>query len=72
MLASNTEDSIHERYLGEKRYELTNHLGSVLVVISDRLYNIPNAAATAVITNEPDIIAAQDYDPFGMHLTGRN
>ena len=36
MLVTFTEDNYFYRILGEKRYELSNHLGNVLSVISDR------------------------------------
>ena len=37
-------------------YELTNHLGNVLAVISDK----------ASDTNEPTVVSLSDYYPFGM------
>ena len=46
---------------GEKNYELTNHLGNVLAVVSDT----KNADGTANVVN------ATDYYPFGMHMPGR-
>jgi RHS repeat-associated protein len=46
---------------GGKSYELTNHLGNVLAVVSDT----KNADGTAKVVN------ATDYDPFGMEMPGR-
>ena len=37
-------------------YELTNHLGNVMAVISDK----------ASDTNEPTVVSLSDYYPFGM------
>ena len=47
---------------GNKSYELSNHLGNVLsVVTNQRLDN-----------NKPDVIAFNDYYPFGMLLPNRH
>ncbi|MCR5496917.1 MAG: LysM peptidoglycan-binding domain-containing protein, partial [Paludibacteraceae bacterium] len=43
-------------------YELTNHLGNVMAVISDK----------ASATNEPTIVSLSDYYPFGMTEPGRS
>ncbi|MCR5496803.1 MAG: RHS repeat-associated core domain-containing protein [Paludibacteraceae bacterium] len=43
-------------------YELTNHLGNVLAVISDE----------ASTTDKPTIVSLSDYYPFGMTEPGRN
>ncbi len=50
-----------QRKLGEKSFEMTNHLGNILAVVSDK--KLPN--------NEPDVKAAYDYYPFGMQMPGR-
>jgi RHS repeat-associated protein len=49
-------------YKGAKRYELTNHLGNVLSVVSDEL--TPNG--------EAQVISAKDYYPFGMSMPSRS
>jgi RHS repeat-associated protein len=49
------------RTLGEKQYELTNHLGNVLAVISDK----------KLADNTPDVVSTSDYFPFGMAMPGR-
>ena len=43
-------------------YELTNHLGNVMAVISDK----------ASDTSEPTVVSLSDYYPFGMTEPGRN
>jgi len=43
-------------------YELTNHLGNVMAVISDK----------ASDTNEPTVVSLSDYYPYGMTEPGRN
>ena len=56
------------RFLKQKQYELTNHLGNVLTTISDR--KLKNSSGT--IAYSAEIISAQDYYPFGMIMPGRN
>lgn len=57
---------------GQKRYELSNHLGNVLATINDR--RVPQDGA--VIDNIAEFytaltLSAQDYYPFGMEMPGR-
>jgi RHS repeat-associated protein len=52
---------------GYKQYELTNHLGNVLVTISDRKFAVSSTSNSSLIDHyEPHILTAQDYYPFGM------
>jgi len=53
--------------LGNKRYELTNHLGNVLATISDRKVWNPNDGVY-----EPVLSTRADYYAFGMLMPGRN
>lgn len=66
-------DTIYEydRYLGEKQYELVNHQGNVLSVISD-LRQVDNFTGVTVDNYKPEILAYNDYYPFGMEMPGRN
>ena len=58
------------RQLGDKQYELVNHLGNILQVISDKL--IPSSTnGTDVDFFEADILNATDYYPFGMEMPNR-
>ena len=43
-------------------YELTNHLGNVMAVISDE----------ASTTDEPTVVSLSDYYPYGMTEPGRS
>ena len=62
---NSTSGELYERKIGDKSYELTNHLGNVLSVISDKkLYE--NSIAMA------DVIAYNDYYPGGMLIPGRH
>ena len=73
--------SLHENYIlgskktyirrvGDKRYELSNHLGNVLSVISDRKLAVD---FLTIDSNGfiPKVIAFNDYYPFGMQITER-
>jgi hypothetical protein len=56
---------------GLKRYELKNHLGNVLQVISDRkLPDDPNGLQVSCF--RADVYSYQDYYGFGMVMPGRN
>ena len=72
MFVTFTEDNYFYRSLGEKRYELSNHLGNVLSVISDRRLAFDSDANGTTNYYEADVMSAQDYDPFGMLLVGRS
>jgi RHS repeat-associated protein len=53
------------RTLGNKNYELTNHLSNILVVITDMKYPSPTASRA-------DLTLATDYYPFGSAMPGRS
>ena len=53
--------------IGDKRFELSNHLGNVLAVVSDK--KIPTA--TAGVFN-PDVLSYSDYYPFGSLVPNRH
>ncbi|TAH41850.1 MAG: hypothetical protein EYC69_07120, partial [Bacteroidetes bacterium] len=53
-----------------KQFELTNHLGNVLAVVSDRKLPHPNGGLIAFY--QPDITSTSDYYPFGMMMDGRS
>ena len=50
---------------GEKQYEITNHIGNVQALVSDR--KVPNSSGYF----SPDILNAKDFYPFGMLMPGR-
>ncbi|WP_179016911.1 DUF6443 domain-containing protein [Winogradskyella forsetii] len=62
--------------IGDKRYELSNHLGNVLSVLTDRKLPIyRKGGGTPEARYEgftPDVIAYNDYYPFGMLLPNRH
>jgi RHS repeat-associated protein len=61
--------SIAKMYEGKRQYELSNHLGNVLTVISDRrTYTI--SGTTKIY--DAVVLSAQDYYPFGMGIDARS
>jgi RHS repeat-associated protein len=55
---------------GLRKYELSNWLGNVQVVISDKKIPICNNTQTPAYY-EADVLSAKDYYPFGMTMTQR-
>ena len=56
---------------GEKLFELSNHLGNVLVTLTDKKLQHTSDNAT-VDYYVADVASASDYYPFGMQMPGRN
>ncbi|MCU7549879.1 hypothetical protein OCK74_12175 [Chitinophagaceae bacterium LB-8] len=57
---------------GWKRYELSNHLGNVLAVMSDKKNAVPSQPNSSLIDHyEADVVSVQDYYSFGMQMPGR-
>jgi YD repeat-containing protein len=55
---------------GWKNYELSNHLGNVLVTVSDK--KIGHDGGSGFFDYyEADVVTANDYYPFGMMMPGR-
>jgi RHS repeat-associated protein len=50
---------------GNKLFELSNHLGNVLVTVNDKKVGISSNDSTVDYFN-PQVVSAQDYYPFGM------
>ncbi|MEL7147688.1 MAG: RHS repeat-associated core domain-containing protein, partial [Bacteroidota bacterium] len=55
-----------ELTLGERRYEVSNHLGNVLSTFTDELQ------VDAEGNRQLAVLSASDYYPFGMQMPGRN
>jgi RHS repeat-associated protein len=58
-------------FKGRKNYELTNHLGNVMAVVSDKLTKYSVVEAGVIPYSLPNMVSATDYDPFGMALEER-
>lgn len=59
-----------QHHIGDRSYELSNHLGNVLTVISDKIISHNNGGSVDYFL--ADIRQATDYSPFGVILEGRN
>ena len=56
------------RELGLKSFELANHLGNVLVTVSDKpIYKV----SSGTIHFNPEVSSISDYYPFGAPIQGR-
>ncbi|HWJ29919.1 MAG TPA: hypothetical protein VNS32_25490, partial [Flavisolibacter sp.] len=71
-VATGFDPAIQETFTrGEKTYELSNHLGNVLVTISDQKVQQPATGNIAVDYYTASVLSAHDYYPFGMLMPGR-
>jgi RHS repeat-associated protein len=75
-VASNTAAYVKTHYtreLGKKQYEIANHLGNVLVTVSDKrlCYSATPSTATVVDWYVADVVSFTDYYVFGAPQTGR-
>ena len=61
-----------KRTLGNKKYELSNHLGNVLSVITDNKIGVDSDADLIADYYEPYIVSESDYYPFGMQMSNRS
>ena len=65
-----SEGKYYARVLGQKQYELKDHLGNVRVVVSDRkLLEDRNKDGEPEVRAE--VLASYNYYPFGMQQPGR-
>jgi len=70
MKAAYTPGSISATQRGIRNYELANHLGNVLAVITDKKLGV-SSNSTTVDYYTADVAGANDYYPFGMQQPGR-
>lgn len=68
---NNTGDPITNGTEGKRAYELSNHLGNVMVTISDRKIGVDVGGNNSIDYYEPEILTAQDYYAFGMLMPER-
>ena len=66
-----TMTSDTNRFVGDKLYEISNHLGNVLEVITDRKLAIQDGIG-GLDYYSPDVVSYSDYYPGGMLLPGRH
>ena len=61
----------YSRYLGYKHYEVSNHLGNVISIFSDRKIAQDIDANGVIDSYKAVLFASNDYTPFGMQMDGR-
>jgi len=66
-----TANAHYTNLIGDKAYELANHLGNVLNVVKDRKL-ATSTNGTTVAYFQPDVVSYSDYYPFGQALPYRN
>jgi photosystem II stability/assembly factor-like uncharacterized protein len=66
------DTSKYQHFVGYRQYELSNHLGNVMSVISDRKIARDTSANDTVDYYEPDVLLTFDYSPFGAPLHARS
>jgi RHS repeat-associated protein len=57
--------------LGKKQYEMSNHLGNVLTVVSDRKIPVDANSDLAIDYYLADVLSTSDYYPFGSVMAER-
>ncbi len=65
-------DSIYDRTLGKKYYELKDHLGNVRAVVSDIKLSTLSGTTFKPGTYRTNLLSMTDYYPFGMEMPGRS
>ena len=66
------DEEIYGRLLGDKAYELKNHINNVSQVVTDR-HVIEDLDNDQVIDNyTADVVLTKDYYPYGMSMPGRS
>jgi len=71
-LATATPTAPTTAHPGQWRYELTDHLGNVQAVVTEELLGLDGNNDQSVDQWAPVLLSAQDYEPFGSLLPGRN
>ena len=61
-----------KRTLGNKRYELSNHLGNALVVVTDNKIGIDSDADLVADSYIALVVSERDYLAFGAVMAGRS
>ena len=67
--SSTLQANEYENIRGKRHYELSNHLGNVLAVVSDRRTGI--CTGNGLIAYNAEVVSATDYYAFGSPMPGR-
>lgn len=57
--------------LGQKKYELTDHRGNIMAIVSDKKKGLDENMDDIVEYYNADVVNANDYYPFGSLIPGR-
>ncbi len=69
--SARVSEKASERVLATKDYELSNHLGNVLAVVSDKKLGVATTSNTTIDYFKADVQSANDYYAFGSMMNGR-
>jgi RHS repeat-associated protein len=72
MIGTSASNTTFSHRLGARNYELTNHLGNVLAVVSDAPIKVDTNADHLRDYNLPTLLSSQDYYPFGSLMRERS
>ena len=72
MIGASTTNTTFSHPLGARHYELTNHLGNVLAVVSDAPIKADTNADHFRDYHLPTLLSTQDYYPFGSIMRERS
>ncbi|OFX60748.1 MAG: hypothetical protein A2046_07880 [Bacteroidetes bacterium GWA2_30_7] len=70
-LTGTGNEEIFTRKIGQKKYELKDHLGNVRVVVKDIRKPIDDDDDNVFDHADAQLICVNDYYPFGMQMPGR-
>jgi RHS repeat-associated protein len=71
MIGATTGGSISSHVVGKKQYEISNHLGNVLSIVTDKVLSKDWDLDNIVDYFRSEIVNASDYTPFGAAMPGR-
>ena len=71
LIGATFSNDTSNHYLGNKSYELSNHLGNVLTTISDKKMPLDTNHDNTIDFYVADIRSATDYYPFGSGMKAR-
>ncbi len=72
LISSNIISNVtHNHFLGQKQFELGNHLGNILSVISNKKIPLDNNGDSVIDEYQTDLLSSNDYSPFGVKLYSR-
>jgi len=69
---NNTLETVYQRTLGAKQYELSNHLGNVMAVVSDVKTPIDTDGDNIADYYQAELVSATHYYPGGMQALSFN